>query len=239
MGSTAKRFRFSLKAAFIWIGLLCALIAAVVGVGRLRAEWRTLNGLQDSLRQRGPWLATPEEYGGDLLPTWLAWVTPLKGRRVLKLTVEQIEDHEFRYVARFSALEELTVKPLLHRSPRLSSGLAQLARLRQLRVLDLTFTNVTDESLAYLTELDQLEELNISFTYVTDEGIGSLTSLHNLRELNLTYTSCSEEGVNALRKALPDCNVQFTHYKRLTPAENEWNDLHAKELSLRRSRETQ
>ena len=245
MGRSAKRFRFSLRAAFIWTALLCLVLAAVMQVKRLRSDWDTLNYFRGPTPRVGPAkrfrpIRLQEvEYGGEPLPGWLAWTSPLRGRRVRKLTLLPIDDGDFNYVARFSALEEFKLYAIEGDGSTLGSGLAELARLRRLRVLDLNGANVTDESLRYLQGLDQLEKLNISFTYVTDEGIRHVMSLRNLRELDLSYTNCSDDGVKTLRQSLPNCNIPFIHYERLTPAEIEWNDRHAKELSLRRSRGTQ
>ena len=68
---------------------------------------------------------------------------------------------------------------------------------------------MTDEGLKYLTKLRALKSLDLSETEVTDEGLKYLAKLKTLKSLDLNKTEVTEEGVTALEQALPSCKIDF------------------------------
>jgi hypothetical protein len=78
-------------------------------------------------------------------------------------------------------------------------GALNLQNLKKLRLLYLSYTNVTDAGLESLSKLDKLEELSLSFTKITDRGTRSLTALKNLKKLDLHSTGVTDRGLEQLK----------------------------------------
>lgn len=74
-----------------------------------------------------------------------------------------------------------------------------IAELKNLEVLDLSNTYITDEGLGYLKELTQLRELCIANTRITDQGLATLTGMKNLEVLNLGNTLITDAGMVYLK----------------------------------------
>lgn len=77
-------------------------------------------------------------------------------------------------------------------------GLRHLARLPNLRQLDLQGTAITDRGLAVLRELPQLESVSLAMTRVTDAGAAHLAHCHELRQVNLNWTCTGDGAIRAL-----------------------------------------
>lgn len=78
------------------------------------------------------------------------------------------------------------------------AGVRHLARMPQLRHLDLGSTGVTDAGLAALEELTQLESLELGMTAVTDAGMQSVHACTSLRRVNLMWTRTGDGTLRAL-----------------------------------------
>ena len=74
--------------------------------------------------------------------------------------------------------------------------------------IDLGDTSITDDALAHLTHFGSLEWLCLENTSVTDAGLRHIAGLKSLRELILVKTETTVAGVNALKRELPDCEIQ-------------------------------
>lgn len=89
------------------------------------------------------------------------------------------------------------------------------AEIRQLVKLDLpdlillqvTGSQLSDDSFAALGKLSQLQELNLWGTKVTAAGLKHLAALTHLRKLNLTDCGVTFEDVKRLQKSLPDTRI--------------------------------
>jgi hypothetical protein len=75
------------------------------------------------------------------------------------------------------------------------AGVAHLAGLTKLRVLNLSGTDVGDAGLSHLSCLTNLRELRLSATSVTGDGLAHLRGLTNLRVLDLSGTSITDAGL--------------------------------------------
>lgn len=87
-------------------------------------------------------------------------------------------------------------------------SLKNIDQLKNLKVLDLDGTNVTDKILSKISRL-QLRELHLSSTNVTDEGIRDLTKCVTLDRL--TVIDCpkvSQRAVDELTRSLAHCKVE-------------------------------
>jgi hypothetical protein len=77
-------------------------------------------------------------------------------------------------------------------------GVRHLARLQQLRHLDLSMTSVSDEGLEVLRALPALESVNLSWTRITDAGVAHLAGCDRLRKVYLTGTRAGDGSLRTL-----------------------------------------
>ncbi len=73
---------------------------------------------------------------------------------------------------------------------------AVLSRKKDVAVLELGNSDVTDETLRLLTELPRLKELTLNDTMVTDAGLKTLRTLPALENLRLARTKVTKEGIS-------------------------------------------
>jgi len=78
------------------------------------------------------------------------------------------------------------------------ANLPHLARLPNLRHLDLSGTAITDRGLVVLRDLPKLETISLAMTHVTDEGIVYLASCDALESVNLSWTRTGDSAIRAL-----------------------------------------
>lgn len=126
---------------------------------------------------------------------------------------DQIVDVACETLAEFPAVRALNLKKTAFEPARITpTGIAHLAKLRRLEVLDLYANNVTDDSLADIGRLTQLHELDLSLTGITDNGLAHLKPLALLRRLHLLYAvgfagpTITDAGLPHL-KAFPQLEV--------------------------------
>ena len=79
------------------------------------------------------------------------------------------------------------------------AGLEQINSLATLESLGLANTQVTDDGLAHLKELKALRALDLSYTQVTDAGLPHLQGLANLQILDLPLTKITDAGLEQLK----------------------------------------
>ena len=77
-------------------------------------------------------------------------------------------------------------------------SLALLAKLTNLRHLDLARCPITDAGLKFLKDLKQLECLKLAECKITDAGIDELIHLPHLRSMTLDETQVTPEGLARL-----------------------------------------
>jgi hypothetical protein len=87
------------------------------------------------------------------------------------------------------------------------SSVANLKSLTNLARLHLEHTQVHDADLANISGLVHLTYLNLYDTPITDAGLEQLKGLTNLQNLHVWQTQATDAGVAALRKSLPDCEI--------------------------------
>jgi hypothetical protein len=140
----------------------------------------------------------------------------------------QITDDMLTSVA---AIAQVTALQLSNCQSLTNAGIQQLARMPQLRHLDLSQTAVTDDGLRVLRELPALESLALTMTRVTDAGVQHLRDCHALRRVNLMWTNTGNAAIAALAGKL-----SLTHFQsgnlvtndglallHALPAFREWN----------------
>jgi serine/threonine protein kinase len=88
-------------------------------------------------------------------------------------------------------------------------GLALLKDIKTLKQLELTETKISDMGLASLKDLENLIHLRVGHTAVTDVGLKSLVNMTKLQRLDLTKTKVTAAGVETLQRALPQCKINW------------------------------
>jgi len=91
------------------------------------------------------------------------------------------------------------------------SSIAEIAKMPALLRLDLQRTAVTDKGVRALgtSGPPELRRLNLYGTAVTDAGVAALAGLARLESLFLWESKVTEKGAAALRAALPGCNIRL------------------------------
>ena len=85
-----------------------------------------------------------------------------------------------------------------------------IAKMTQLKRLNIDNTKVADEGLEPLVALTQLEFLHLGRTKISDLGLEQLKKITSLKHLIVTRCSLTTaEGVDSLRKALPECKIEW------------------------------
>lgn len=72
--------------------------------------------------------------------------------------------------------------------------------LTDVKILDLSGTDVDDEALASLSELQQLENLRLDGTQITDAGLMEIAKITTIRRISVKDTNVSDEGLAHLAK---------------------------------------
>eukprot|EP00658_Telonema_sp_P-2_P014988 TRINITY_DN1572_c0_g1_i4.p1 TRINITY_DN1572_c0_g1~~TRINITY_DN1572_c0_g1_i4.p1 ORF type:complete len:800 (+),score=140.40 TRINITY_DN1572_c0_g1_i4:190-2589(+) len=90
------------------------------------------------------------------------------------------------------------------------------ATLQEMRVLDLSVTDIADVGLSFLSAFSNITSLNLFSTKVTDDGLVHVAKLDNLVDLDLCGTEVSDTGLHRLQslqllETLKACgNVRIT-----------------------------
>jgi len=99
---------------------------------------------------------------------------------------------------RISRAEHVTALRLGNSSALTDEGLRHLARMPQLRDLDLSGCHISDRGLDVLRSLPALERISLSWTGVTDAGVASLAACEHLERVDLTATATGDGAIRAL-----------------------------------------
>ena len=90
----------------------------------------------------------------------------------------------------------------------------------------------TDAALPALAKLKNLEILDLSDTRVTDEGVAALAGMKQLRKLVLgssirTDTLLRKDTLSRLRESLPDCEITVRRPRAqpMTPGADPFSDI--------------
>jgi hypothetical protein len=170
----------------------------------------------------GDWLySRTKPDNADALPifTWsglavgtLKGLPPPKMRFALALDGVELPPGVLKEIAGLRNLELLR----LSKSSITDEGLKELVGLENLRTLFLANTNVTDLGVHELVALKGLEGLHLSGTRVTDAGMKDVARLANLRYLGLSSTIITDTGL----KDLANLKLQalFLHGTSVTDA---------------------
>lgn len=145
----------------------------------------------------------------------------------LLLDAGQIDDPSLEAIARACPqLEHLR----LRLSPLGDHAAPALARLKQLRVLNLPHSRLTSEGIAFLRELPHLESVRLGGARIDDLAVAELAALPALESLHLIGPKLTEQALQSLAQApkltsfyLDDCSLSSGAWQKLSRARP---DLH-------------
>ncbi len=100
-----------------------------------------------------------------------------------------------------SEIKEQIVSLRLSRMPVKDDDLDFISKLKELRKLDLNFTDINGSGLQDLSSLKKLQVLSLSGTKIKLQQLLPLTSNKNLRELSVWNTLLTENDILQLKKA--------------------------------------
>lgn len=106
-----------------------------------------------------------------------------------------------------SEIKEQIVSLRLSRMPVKDGDLDFISKLKELRKLDLNFTDINGSGLKDLSALKKLQVLSLSGTKVKLQHLLPLISNKNLRELSVWNTSLTEKDILQLKKANSSLNI--------------------------------
>ena len=117
-----------------------------------------------------------------------------------------ISDEGMAHLAKLTNLKKLN----LWRVQITDAGAVQLAPLTKLEWLNLDNSKLADGGLVLLKDMKSLTFLHIGSTQVTEAGAASLFHLKSLKDLKVTRTAlgASDSAVAELKKNLPDTVIQ-------------------------------
>jgi Leucine-rich repeat (LRR) protein len=117
---------------------------------------------------------------------------------------QSITDAGFETVGQFTALKTLVADGC----QVTDKGMASLENLSELRWLKINNTKVGDKGINSIKDLTNLHTLEISNTKITDRGLLVLSGLSKLNIVEMTGCNVSAEAVAALRKELPETEIE-------------------------------
>lgn len=194
--------------SFLWYVRMDESVRSLAGMEELSRFVRS-NGVP-GLDFTNHWTLTNTDletlFRPDIWNSWAAY--PGYKFLLLKLSSTETDDRAMPTIAR---LYDLVV---LHLCERVSDeGMKFLPSLKQLRVLRVPGSFVTDKSAALIAQLPHLEYLSLAGTQITDEGLKALTALP-LRQIDLEFP-ITDRGLEVLAK-IPSLEQLDMHLAQIT-----------------------
>jgi outer membrane protein assembly factor BamB len=128
--------------------------------------------------------------GTSITESGLKYVAGVRNLRALDLEFcEGVTDAACTPIGSMSELRALTLAKTGFEPIRVTdAGLAELSRLPELEMLNLTGNSVTDNGLKLLASLPHLQDLDLSRLAITDAGLKHLAEVKGLRRLLLLFS---------------------------------------------------
>jgi len=204
------RFQFSLRTLLVATALFAIACAWVSNhVIRARAQRRAVESVLSRLgsvyyaHNRGEDGDYYDNYGRPGGPEWLRrWIGDEYFQELHAVEFDYHWDCDFHEtVVLLGSQRELRVL-LLTYTELSDDDLAPLKGLQKLTILSLERTNVTDAGVGELTALTQLQTLRLNQTAITDRGVAHLVAFNELRHLGLAETRITDKSLQYL-SAMP------------------------------------
>lgn len=167
--------------------------------------------------------------GTEITPATLRALQGKPALKRLSISLARIGDDSARILPTLKSLEAVDLRSQVESSP---VGLQELFRMHHLQELSLSDRLVTDEVLQDLAKLPNLRVLNLRSLFVTDAGLASLRRLHGLQSLRITLT---ENVTQAGRNQLAEMKLRYLEITSFNATDREIKDL-GRLMSLRKLR---
>lgn len=105
-----------------------------------------------------------------------------------------ITDANLKEISRLKNLRNLK---LIGSEKITAEGLGHLAKLTKLSSLDLSHSDINDNTVKRLSSIQSISSLNLKRTKITDASLRELSGLKKLRSLNLNETGVTLEGLDS------------------------------------------
>lgn len=136
-------------------------------------------------------------------------VQPLaEGSPALGVTFFSASQFKPEQLKELSEVKDQIVMLNLNKMPVTDEDLTTIAQFKNLRKLNLSFTNIKGAGLKSLAALKELKQLSLSGTGVNASSLAALAPLTKLTELHIWTTPAQSENLAALQKQLPHTQVQ-------------------------------
>jgi hypothetical protein len=135
----------------------------------------------------------------------LVHLAGLNGLKVLSLSRANMEGSGLRHIRSLHNLVRLSIDNV----SLIDEDLEHLQDMPSLTMLSVANTHITDQGLQKLSKLHSLVVLDVADTKITDAGLKYLETLTCLQGLRLNGTHTTAAGRTALKKLLPNCQVNF------------------------------
>ena len=193
------RFAFGLRALLLWILAISVVLAVLrLKLNRVEEQQKALAAVKDV---GGRFYFTHQEQGQVV-------GAPSPGPQWLKSVIG--EDA-------FSEVDSLFLNGI-NPTPDLCSAIAKLTTTREVYWC---WAKLTDDQLRMMNGLTRLERLHLEATQVSDQSVDVLSRFTNLKSLDLWRTRFSAAGIAKLRRALPNCCIEFYSVDDPTAAPSE------------------
>jgi internalin A len=124
-------------------------------------------------------------------------ISQMPNMKTLNVRDTRLTDKGIEYLANLKDLEKLDLSEC--NSPGITDACGQhLAKMANLKQLNLWSTKFTDEGLKHLTGLKNLTWLNLDNTGITDDGVAMLAEMPQLTWLHLGKTNITDREVKTL-----------------------------------------
>ncbi len=157
----------------------------------------------------------------------LSRLESLKVLKVRKCAADAIDGAFWKSVAGLRGLENLSFSDVTDQS------LAEVSSMPQLRRFEVTSRSVSGAALVKaMSKFPNVTSLTVTYSEWSDDDVQQLHGLKSLRELNLAGNKASAEAIKSLSAALPDCRIISDHGTFGPPAAAMSPDRHAAEVVL-------
>lgn len=208
--SAKKWWQISLRTLLLSITAICILLALVLG--RARDQQKAVRAIEKVYgRVYYDYHLMENGQIEDRPATWVPqWLSRGLAKHVVHPVVYVDLDSELVTDATLAEVAKLRHLKILHiaNTSITNDGLRVLQALPELRVVTLNTEGITDEAMEHLATCQSLEEVLVENAVITDSGLMQLTRARRLKRLSLLGSKITPRGLLHFHLDLPNCVVE-------------------------------